>query len=338
MSDATAEPRPRLRRRLAPAFTLVLLAPFIGEFLLGNVPVRDLVAFPFLALMYGAGALFVRELARRTGRGVPTILALGLAYAVVEEGLGDMSLFDPNFVGLHLLDAGRLFGIGWTWWFYVLTLHVVWSIGASIGLAEALFARRGTGPWLGRAGLVVSGVVFVLGVTLVHLQFQDEYHLRPGQALLSLGLIVACVVVAFLLPRPRRGVPGAGGGAARGVPGPWLVTVGVLVAAAIFHVLERLLPGGWPILVDLALYAVVTVAVTRYARRSAWSPAHRYAVVAGALLGYCGMGFWLVPKDAVDLAGQLVFALLGIGLTILGGRRVQAAAARAPEPAEALAA
>ncbi|HEY3501336.1 MAG TPA: hypothetical protein VGN37_00965 [Actinocatenispora sp.] len=331
MSDATALPKPRLVRRLAPAFTLVLLAPFVGEFLLGNVPVRGLVAFPFLALMYGAGALFVRELARRTGRGWPTILALGLAYGVVEEGLGDMSLFDPNFVGLHLLDAGKLFGVGWTWWFYVLTLHTVWSIGSSIGLAEALFARRGTGPWLGKVGLVVSGLVFVLGVTLVQLQFHAKYHLHLGQVLLSLGLVVACVVVAFLLPRPRPAV------ATGGVPRPWLVTVGVFVAAALFHVLERLLPGGWPVLVDVVLYVTVAVAVTRYARRTTWSPAHRYAVVAGALLGYCGIGFWLVPKDTVDLIGQVVFALLGIGLAILGGRKVRAAEAapRVPEPANA---
>ena len=62
--------------------------------------------------MYGGGALLVRELTRRSGRGGLTLLLLGAAYGVVEEGLGDMSLFNPNFLGLHLLARGRLFGIG----------------------------------------------------------------------------------------------------------------------------------------------------------------------------------------------------------------------------------
>ncbi|GAA4217178.1 hypothetical protein [Actinocatenispora rupis] len=314
--------QPGLLRRLAPALSLFLLAPFVGEYLLGNVSVRMLFLLPMLALMYGAGALFIRELTRRTGRGWPTILALGLAYAVAEEGLADMSLFDPNFVGLHLLNAGRLFGIGWTWWIYVLTLHVVWSIGASIGLTEALFARRGTGPWLGKVGLVVSGLVFVLGVTLTQLSFHAKYQLVGWQVALSLGLIAVSTAVAFLLPRPRpTGAPGRAGS----VPRPWLVTAGTVVAAGLFHVAEWLLPGGWPIPVDLALYAAVGAAVTLLARRTGWTLRHRYALVAGAVLTYCGVGFVLVPKHPVDIAGQVVFALIGAGLAVLAARKVHTA-------------
>jgi hypothetical protein len=194
-------------RRVAPALVLVALAPFVGEVLPGSIPTHLLAAYPVLLPMYGGGALLVRELTRRAGRGGPTLLLLAAAYGVVEEGLGDMSLFNPDFLGLHLLAAGNLFGIGWVWWFKVLTLHVVWSIGVSLVLAEALLAWRGATPWLGRVGLVMAGVVFALGTALVHAAAGESYVLSIAQLAGSLGLVVALVAAAFLLPGGGRGPP-----------------------------------------------------------------------------------------------------------------------------------
>jgi hypothetical protein len=50
-------------RRVAPAVGLFLLAPLVGEYLLGNLSIRDIVALLFLAPMYGGGALLIREVA-----------------------------------------------------------------------------------------------------------------------------------------------------------------------------------------------------------------------------------------------------------------------------------
>ena len=68
-------------KRIAPALTLFFLGPFVAEFLLGNLPLTVLPAMIVLAPMYGGGALLIRESVRRTGRGWPSILVLGLAYA-----------------------------------------------------------------------------------------------------------------------------------------------------------------------------------------------------------------------------------------------------------------
>jgi hypothetical protein len=150
-----------MTRRIAPALVLVFLAPFVGEVLLGNTPLHLIFIYLLVLPMYGFGALFIRELTRRTGRGWPAILILGVAYGVVEEGLEDMSLFNPNFLGQHLLNYGNLFGVGWPWWFFVLTLHAVWSIGVSIALAEALFAHHG--PYPGSAGGVLRSAALCSG-------------------------------------------------------------------------------------------------------------------------------------------------------------------------------
>jgi len=90
----------------------------------GNAPLRLIFIYFVTLPMYGCGALFIREPSRRSGRGWPTILILGVACGVVEEGLGNMSLFNPNFYEQHLLSYGNLFGVGWPWRLYALAIGV----------------------------------------------------------------------------------------------------------------------------------------------------------------------------------------------------------------------
>jgi hypothetical protein len=88
--------RAGLSRRVAPAVGLFVLAPLVGEYLLGNVSIVEIRALPILALLYGSGALLIREVARRTGRGWPAMLVLGLAYGLIEAGLIDQTLSTPR--------------------------------------------------------------------------------------------------------------------------------------------------------------------------------------------------------------------------------------------------
>jgi hypothetical protein len=323
-----------MTRRIAPALVLVFLAPFVGEVLLGNTPLRLIGAYLLVLPMYGFGALFIRELSRRSGRGWPTILILGVAYGVVEEGLGDMSLFNPNFLGQHLLSYGNLFGIGWPWWFFVLTLHAVWSIGVSIALAEALFARHGPYPWLGRTGLVVSGVVFGFGVVLVHFVGGEGYKLSAGELVLSLVLVAALTAVAFLLPRRRVTQPAG----PQQAPSPWVAGGTAFVLTGAFMSVTRLaytlkLSAIVLILVYFLLYGLAVLAVWRWSRRIGWNAEHRFALAAGALLTYAWYGFVQAPHDALDLVGQAIFALLALGVLILAGRQVRTASSVRGVPA-----
>ena len=70
------------RRGIWPALGLLFVAPLVAEFLLGNLPIKLLPALVVLAPMYGGGALLIREAVRRTGRGWPSVLLLGMAYAI----------------------------------------------------------------------------------------------------------------------------------------------------------------------------------------------------------------------------------------------------------------
>ena len=122
------------------------LAELLGDQYLAGGQVAELVLY---VAYYGSAAVVIREVARRSGRGWPTMLLLALAFGVVEEGLLTQSLFNPDYLGLHKLAYGYLpaLGIGVPWTIFVLTLHAVWSIGAPIAVAEAVFPERE--PWLG---------------------------------------------------------------------------------------------------------------------------------------------------------------------------------------------
>src|SRR5262245_4161402 len=109
------------RQWRTPAIALFLLAPLVAEFILGDFPVVFLPLIVVLAPLYGGGALLIREVTRRTGRGWPTMLLLALAYGVLEEGLLTQSLFDPHYAGQHLLSVGFVpsLGIALPWTVYV---------------------------------------------------------------------------------------------------------------------------------------------------------------------------------------------------------------------------
>lgn len=157
----------RTRRRVAPALGLFALAPLIGECLLGDLTVTEIVFFllPLLAPMYGGGALLIREVARRTGRGPATMLVLGVAYGLVEEGLADQMLFNRDYAGHDLMGDTYVPGLGVGGWLTigVVTMHAVWSTNVVIALAESLVPGRAETSWLGRTGLVVTGAVFLAG-------------------------------------------------------------------------------------------------------------------------------------------------------------------------------
>ncbi len=94
-------------------WVLFFLAPAIGELLSGSAPPVKFfnpAGFVALTVMYGAGAILARELTVRWQKGWPTILALGAAFGIVNEGLAAKSFFDPNWVDVGHISSRSLPG------------------------------------------------------------------------------------------------------------------------------------------------------------------------------------------------------------------------------------
>jgi hypothetical protein len=321
-----AAPRQRrgTLRRVAPALGLFFLAPLVGEYLLGNISISALPLILVLAPMYGGGALLVREVARRTGRGWPTILLLALAYALVEEGLVTRSLFDPSYYGVDTLAQAPVgpLGLGAWWTLLVLTAHTVWSIGVPIALVESLVPDRGATPWLGIPGLTIAAVLFVSGSVLIGAgTYVDEgFAASPAQLAGTVLVIVAAVVVAFRI-RPRPTTPDP-----RPAPPPWVAGLVALVGSNLLIAPPFL--RGWPLVAGyLMLYAVVLALVLVWSRRSGWGAPHQLALAGGALLTYAWHGFPERPilgaTGTVDLVGNAVFATGAVVLLVVAVRMVR---------------
>lgn len=321
----------RRRSGLRPALVLFFIAPLVSEVLAGSTPL-DLMGSPAIflivflleALLYGGGAILIREIARRAGRGWLAILGLGLAFGVLEEGLITQSFFNPDYLGLHLLGLGNLFGLGWVWITDVLALHMFWSIGASIALAELLLRHRGTDPWLGPVGILLVCVLFVVGmIGIGYGTYTSNHHFVAPWPKLAGALIVVLIVTTLALRLPRRQVA-APTPPIRRAPSPWLVGALAFAGGSIFVVVHQLynvlstLPGIVPVAVTMAIVVAVLLLVWRWSGQPGWGMPHQLALTAGALFTYAWNGFVTIPlSDGIDVAGQIAIDLLAVALVIV---------------------
>jgi hypothetical protein len=323
----------RTLRRIAPALLVLFLSPLVAEFLLGDIPVTKLTFLLLFLPMYGCGAILIREIVRRTGRGWPTMLVAALAYGVLEEGITTMSLFNPNFAGEHLLAYGLIPAIGMSpvWTIYVLSLHVAWSIGAPIAIAEAVAGDRRETPWLGKIGLSIVAALFVVGVlvTTAGELYQEKFIATPGQLTGAAIAFVALVVLAIFLPG-RHAVP------VGKAPSPWLVAVVGTAFALVFQLFERYgenVLSPWVMTVVYVVLWVGFLSITAiWSARQGWDGRHVLALATGAILNYSWIGVLRVASGGVikplhvtpaDLAGQVVLVVLVLAVIAWGFRRQQ---------------
>ena len=311
-------------RKIAPAVVLFFCSPYVAEYLLGNLAIDALGALVALAPLYGGGALLVREISRRMGGGWPTVILLALAYGLIEEGLVIQTLFNPSYLGLHLLAEAAIppLGIGGWWTLFVLTLHTVWSVTVPIAVVEALFASRARTPWLGNFGLVVTTLLFLAGAAMVYFGTQrtEKFMASPLQ-LMSAAVAVVVVVVASILVR-RNSVPQTGRAPHPIVVG--LCTFGLCLAFMSLHAVVR----GWPLVgVYLVIYLLGAGLLVGWSRRDTWTPLHTLAAAGGAMITYACTAFPQEPvfgsKGTVDLIGNIVFALIAVILLVFAVKAVR---------------
>ena len=164
MAAATAHPNRR------PLLALILLSPIIAEMLSGSTtPIEWLnpIAVLFLIWLYGAGVLVMRETAVRWKTGWPSILLLGAAYGIIEEGLAVKSFFDPGWMDLGSLGVyGRWLDVNWIWAVWLTIYHAVVSIAIPIFLMEWIWPRTRGQPLTSRRGYITA-IGLLVAVTVV---------------------------------------------------------------------------------------------------------------------------------------------------------------------------
>jgi hypothetical protein len=319
-------------RHIAPPILLALLAPMVAEYLLGDIASTNLAALPPMVLMYGSGALLVREVVRRTGGRWWSFALLAIAYGLLEEGVVTQSLFNPTYAGLRLLDYGfsPTLGTGLPWLVYVVGLHVLWSMATPIGLAESLFRDRRRDPWLSRRGIALFGLMLLAGFALVarFSRSQAEHFASTAQISATLTAALLLVAAALLLPVPLRGQNG------NRRPPPAVSTFLVCLACGAVHkaayAAGQSLGWPWPatttctLLADTALLAWIAFATNG----RAWRTLDTWAAAMAGLLVYAGLGYQTLHTQHLDadLVGHSVLVALLLGLGAAAGVRAAGAA------------
>ncbi|WP_163506061.1 hypothetical protein [Fodinicola acaciae] len=325
-------------RRLVPVIVLILLAPTVAEVLIGDLPFTpsSVAGFLFAVPAYGGAAVLIRELVWRRGRGWPSILLLGAAYGIVEEGLALRSLFSATiYHGIGPDWGARILGVNGVYAEVQIINHAVWSIAVPILLVELLFPRWQRKPLLRWFGLIVTTGFFLAGVAIFGLSARTT--LDPGGVVPSASLIAAAVVVVALAIAALIAIPRAQ--AVRGnrtTPTPWLVFVtalvgsfmalGVLVLPARAHLLHAPL-----VVVPMLASAAIVVVMWRLVSRWNSDDRHLLALGGGTLLGHSLL--WGLTQPQTTRDRLVVAALIVVTAAILAAWSRRLAGTRSPHDA-----
>lgn len=193
-----------------PLLFLAILSPQV-EYLTGSSQLSWLVGNPplfFLFVLqnlgsYGLAVVLIREATVRWHKGWASIIALGAAYGVLNEGIGAATLFNPDGAGI-IGTYGRWLGVNWVWTVgLVLLVHPLFSV--SLPILEHRLAlpqirgkslMKSRGLILASAGLVIDGIATLLFVGTVR-------HFWAGPVLWGACCfaMVAFVWVARVVPK-----------------------------------------------------------------------------------------------------------------------------------------
>jgi hypothetical protein len=312
---------PPARWRLA--LGLLLLAPLCAEYITGY----DTTTGNFLALLgsllifaplYGAPALLIREVARRSGMGWPGILALAMALGILQAGVVDQSLFSESYRGIDYWDD--LIGPTWIEPFGFAAAsamgfvvgHAVWSFGIPIALVESLRPELSRRPWLRLPGLVVTTLLYLAAAALIlsDVLANEEDHASAAQIAGSLVAVALLAGFAFTVGRRRPALRGTA------VPRPLVIGLLSLIAALAFNFVPETWPG---VAAGLALLAVSAVLVGLLSRSRRWTGQHLAALATGALFARAIVGFFAVPLgDVAPLAKYTHNIAFLAGAALLG--------------------
>ncbi len=294
------------------ALLLMIVTVLTAEIVSGSTPLFAFLKLPVLVIytgFYGLGALLIREVAIRRNLNYGSVLLLGAAFGVLEEGILLKSWFDPTWMGAHITSkALRVCGIAVLQPFANVAFHAVVSITAPIVLVESMTSRN---PWLSRRAFKICFLAFV-GFALLMLSFNYDYKIRGWHYLLGF----ACLGV-FL----KAGFGKVKMGGTKILSPPKLWVLGVIFVVLLFTIFYTLSNAGisWVVILGLALFLYVIY--WRTYSRLQWSPNHYFAAAAGVITG-------LVPIVAV-MAGSnsskipnFVVALLFVTILLIKYRRL----------------
>ena len=193
---------------------LALLSPVLAELGTGSSPPLEFfnpISFALLLGLYGAGVLVVREITVIWNKGWASVIVMGAAYGILEEGVAVKSFFDPGWMDLGGLGVyGRFLGTNWVWAVWLTIFHTVISIALPILIIHLLYPHLRKARFLTRRRFEAVLVILLLDV-LVCTALLNPYVPFVPMYLLSVAAVFGLVYYAKHIPssfvRPKNEWP-----------------------------------------------------------------------------------------------------------------------------------
>lgn len=306
-------------KRISPAIALLVIAPVVGELISGSAPPPEffhpLTIIIFL-MLYGCGALLCRELVIRWGKGWTSLLLLGMAYGVFEEGIVVRSFFDPTWMDLGAMATyGRLWGVNWVWVEHLIHYHALFSVVISVTIVELLYPQRRNERWVSKRGMIACwicvGLTVPIGYLLTPYDSANILIVLTWASIIGLGLIAKAIPARVFPPKTVS------------TPGTrrfwWLAFIGFLTYFIGVYALSEtaILPFPVTMILLLLLDGFALWLVLRWNGNGAsWDDRHRFAMVSGGLWGF----IVLAPLTDNSLQTGMLFVAIAttIALWFLG--------------------
>jgi hypothetical protein len=332
-SSPNAIPNVSPWQKVGPILTLLILSPVIGEVMSGATRLSYLFVLVPEIMVWGCGTLLIRELLRHWHAGWTSTLLLGFGLAIAEEFLIQQTSIAPlPWLG-GAPGYGRVWGINWPYFVFMLGYEAVWIVLVPIQVTELFFPGRRAECWLGLRGRLISSVIFVLGSFMAWFLWTQQarpnvfhvpvYHPPLVTILAGAATILLLVVTAYLVRRDRRTFR------AEILPQPWVVAITAYLLGLPWYGLMVLVFGPVrelqlliPILAAVVWAAGLFFLIRKWALSSGWQDSHRWALCFGALL-VCMTGGFLGAStfSRLDLLGKIILNVLGIaGMVLLAAR------------------
>jgi hypothetical protein len=165
-------------------------------------------AFQLLANLglYGSGALLIHDARVGWNKGWATVLLLGSAYGILEEGVALSTMFNPNAGPVGSLGVyGHWLGVNWVWSASIVPFHALWSISVPILLLGLAVPETKAKRLLSRRGTMVT--ITILGIDVLFLMVIVNH--ATGYWMGFPILLASVLSIAALVWTARRASPTA---------------------------------------------------------------------------------------------------------------------------------
>lgn len=264
---------------------LIFLSPVVAELFSGSSPFMKFFSPPmFLVFLgfYGLGCLLIREIAAHKGLNYASVLLLGAAFGVLEEGIILKSWFDPTWMGAQITSQVlRVYGISVLQPFANVVYHAVVSIAAPIVLVNSVTSKE---AWLTKEKMIPVFVIFVISAVVLLFTFNYDYKVKGWQYLVGIVLFVGFFALGL------KGIKISPGTHVHSPGMLWVLSA--LFVVFLFIVFYTLSNAGFPWFIILGLALLLYCVYGRAFSRIAWKLNHYFAAGAGIITG-------LVPIAAI---------------------------------------